>query len=271
MTLAKTASPTTFSAEGETITYTLAVTNDGGVTLGNVLVEDPLAGLSAIDCAPEANPIVDLAPGETVNCTATLTTTQDQVDAGSIDNTATVTGSPPGEQDDVTASDSATVVNEAADGYVITKTVTDVAGQGPSGEITAAGDTISYEITVENTGQTTINNVVVTDSLVTLVCNPAAPALLPPGVTLTCSGTYVVAQSDIDDEGYPTPGSGVIENTATVSSDELPDQSDSVSVSVVQAPPAIVPIDVPVNNPWALLMLLLSVLGIGWYYRPMRA
>ena len=63
----------------------------------------------------------------------------------------------------------------------------------------------------------------------------------------------------------------MIENTATVSSDELPDQSDSVSVSVVQAPPAIVPIDVPVNNPWALLMLLLSVLGIGWYYRPMRA
>jgi hypothetical protein len=35
--------------------------------------------------------------------------------------------------------------------------------------------------------------------------------------------------------------------------------------------PVVVPIDVPVNNPWALLMLMLSVLGIGWYYRPMRA
>ena len=35
--------------------------------------------------------------------------------------------------------------------------------------------------------------------------------------------------------------------------------------------PVVVPIDVPVNNPWALLVLLLSVLGIGWYYRPIRA
>ena len=35
--------------------------------------------------------------------------------------------------------------------------------------------------------------------------------------------------------------------------------------------PVVTPIDVPVNNPWALLMLMLSVLGIGWYYRPMRA
>ncbi|MEJ2401523.1 MAG: hypothetical protein P8Y52_09040, partial [Xanthomonadales bacterium] len=38
-----------------------------------------------------------------------------------------------------------------------------------------------------------------------------------------------------------------------------------------QGAPPIVPIDVPVNNPWALLVLLLSVLGIGWYYRPLRS
>ncbi|MEJ2383647.1 MAG: hypothetical protein P8Y54_04530, partial [Xanthomonadales bacterium] len=405
VSLAKTASPTSFGQAGETITYSLVVTNDGGVTLSGLLVEDPLAGLSAIDCGAEANPIADLAPNESVTCTATLTTTQDQVDAGDIDNTASVTGSSPGEQNDVTASDSATVLNEAADGYVITKTVTDVAGQGPTGEVNAAGDTISYQITVENTGAKTLNNVVVSDPLVTLSCAPAAPAILDPGVTMTCSGTYVVVQSDIDNEGNPTPGSGLIENTATVSSDELPDQSDSVTVSVVppevtiqalagacrndvpyiswditttglpnattatvrvygdggngstdpadyttllleqanlpfsgetlwpgaavdaqgngtdwpgwdfvdgvwvedptdervptilvefevnpttsaivaypprtencvppQAPtPPPPPVDVPVNNPWALLVLLLSVLGIGWYYRPMRS
>ena len=29
--------------------------------------------------------------------------------------------------------------------------------------------------------------------------------------------------------------------------------------------------EIPVNNPWALILLMLSVLGIGWYYRPMMS
>ena len=27
-------------------------------------------------------------------------------------------------------------------------------------------------------------------------------------------------------------------------------------------------IPIPVNNPWALLLMVLMVLGVGWYYRP---
>jgi uncharacterized repeat protein (TIGR01451 family) len=59
--IVKTPSPTSFGADGELITYTFAVTNTGTAPLSNVLVSDPLTGLSAVDCAPEANPIVDLA------------------------------------------------------------------------------------------------------------------------------------------------------------------------------------------------------------------
>ncbi|WP_449353882.1 DUF7507 domain-containing protein [Aliigemmobacter aestuarii] len=49
-----------------------------------------LTGLSAITPAP-----VSLAPGASQIFTATLTVTQDHLDAGSIANTATASGTPP--------------------------------------------------------------------------------------------------------------------------------------------------------------------------------
>jgi hypothetical protein len=78
-----------------------------------------------------------------------------------------------------------------------------------------------------------------------------------------------VTQADIDDDGNPNPGSGLIENMATVTSDELPDESDSASVTIMtEQPPAPSVIPVPVNKPWALLLMLLSILGVAWYFRP---
>ena len=53
-------------------------------------VTDPMPGLSAIAC-----PATTLAPGASETCTATYTTTQADVDAGSITNTGTATGTPP--------------------------------------------------------------------------------------------------------------------------------------------------------------------------------
>jgi uncharacterized repeat protein (TIGR01451 family) len=89
----KSASPSTFSAAGQTITYRFAVTNAGNVTLAGVGVTDTdLPGLSAIDC-----PRSTLAPGAGETCTATYVTTQADVKAGLVTNTATAHGLPPGQ------------------------------------------------------------------------------------------------------------------------------------------------------------------------------
>jgi uncharacterized repeat protein (TIGR01451 family) len=84
--IVKTASPQTYSASGDVIGYSFAVTNTGNVTLSNVSVTDPLPGLSAIDCSPEGNPIADMVPAELVTCTASYTITQADVDAGFVAN-----------------------------------------------------------------------------------------------------------------------------------------------------------------------------------------
>ena len=90
VSLAKSASITSYSAAGTLFTYYFKITNTGNVTLNPVTVTDPHAGLSAIGC-----PGTSLAPAASETCTATYTTTQADLNAGSITNTATASGTPP--------------------------------------------------------------------------------------------------------------------------------------------------------------------------------
>ena len=70
---------------GDILTYRMHLGNEGTITLNNVDVTDPLAGLSMLTCDQELP--ATLAPGETLDCTATYT-----VPNGSdIVNTATAT------------------------------------------------------------------------------------------------------------------------------------------------------------------------------------
>ncbi len=89
MTLEKTASPDSFGGAGETITYTITATNTGNVTLTNVRIIDKMerGSLDSLTCRP-AQPVAELPPGEAVVCTGIYTTTQADVAAGSVTNTA---------------------------------------------------------------------------------------------------------------------------------------------------------------------------------------
>ncbi|WP_445083361.1 DUF7507 domain-containing protein, partial [Algoriphagus sp. oki45] len=62
------------------------------------------------------------------------------------------------------------------------------------------GETISYTFTVTNTGNVTLNNIMVTDPLVTV---SGGPISLAPGASdnTTFTATYVLTQDDID-AGY---------------------------------------------------------------------
>ena len=74
---------------GETISYSIQVTNSGNVTVSSITVSDPL--IATITCPTSGNAtIASLSVGASETCTGSYAVTQDDIDAGHRDNTATV-------------------------------------------------------------------------------------------------------------------------------------------------------------------------------------
>ncbi|WP_175489084.1 beta strand repeat-containing protein, partial [Lysobacter sp. cf310] len=92
LTIDKVAGTPTGATAGSTIAYTFTVTNTGNVTLTNVVVND-----TQLD-APATCDVTTLAPLAVATCTGTHTITQAEVNAGTSNNSATATGTPPGGQ-----------------------------------------------------------------------------------------------------------------------------------------------------------------------------
>ncbi len=223
ISLDKQAAAPTGNDEGDTITYTFVVTNTGNVTLDPVSVNDPKVG--AVTC-----PVTTLAPGASTTCTAApYALTQADVDAGTVKNTATAFGNPPGgdpadPSDDVTAKDS--TVTPIVEGPAIT--LDKVAGM-PSGH--SAGDTIAYTFTVTNVGNVTLTSVTVTDPKVGAVTCPVTT--LAPRASTTCTAAaYTLTQADVD--------AGKVDNTATATgtppSGTPPTATDSTHTPIPSAP-----------------------------------
>ena len=176
----------TYDEVGDVIHYTIVATNIGNVTLKGVVVTDP--NVTDLVCVP-ATP-VDLAPGDSIECTASHTVTQEDLDNGVYLNTACAndTDGPaaevcddedtPGEQNPVLA---------------IEKLVAE------SG-FDAVGQVLHYTIKVTNIGNVTLHNVVVTDPLVSdLDCEPDLPVpSLAVNASFTCTATYTIVEADFD-------------------------------------------------------------------------
>jgi uncharacterized repeat protein (TIGR01451 family) len=86
LSITKVATEDGFSAVNDVIHYTITATNTGNVTLHNVVVTD--SQVSDLSCDPSTP--VDLAPGDSIDCTASHTITQADLDAGSFYNQACV-------------------------------------------------------------------------------------------------------------------------------------------------------------------------------------
>ncbi|MCG8149590.1 hypothetical protein GUY44_03805, partial [Pimelobacter simplex] len=208
---------------GEMVTYSFEVTNDGNVTLSSVgISEGSFTGsgaMSAIEC-----PSGSLAPGDSVTCTATYEVTQADVDAGSVTNTATAHGTPPGDGAEPVRSDpsSAELTAEAAPALTLAKSADPVSD-------VVSGDVVTYSFLVTNTGNVTLTSVGVTEgsfsgsgAMSAIEC-PGGP--LAPGGAVTCTATYEVTQDDVD--------AGSITNTATASGTPPGDDAQPVT-----SPPA---------------------------------
>ena len=92
--LTKTPDVTSGVAEGDTVTYTYNVLNDGDVTLTNLSISDVHSGLGTLSAITPAS-VASLAIGDDIDFTATYLITQDDIDAASdITNEATLAATP---------------------------------------------------------------------------------------------------------------------------------------------------------------------------------
>jgi uncharacterized repeat protein (TIGR01451 family) len=187
----KSAAPTSFNAPGQTITYTYVVRNTGNVTLNPVTLSDDVLG-AITSCTPALSP---LAPGESTTCTATHLTTQADLNAGAVVNTATATGQPPTGGPVNSPPSTADVPAVVTPGIEVHKSASPTSFDAP-------GLTITYTYVLTNIGNVTLNPVSLNDSKLGAVTN-CAPALGPlaPGGTITCTATHVTTQGDVDAGG----------------------------------------------------------------------
>ncbi|WP_188504109.1 DUF7507 domain-containing protein, partial [Parapedobacter pyrenivorans] len=194
------AATTSYSAVGDELEYTITVTNTGNVTLSNVNVTDPLTGFDQT--------IANLAPNAVEAFTTTYTIDQDDLNSGSVLNTATATGEDPDggpvDPEDPTDGEEETPGTQTPE-LAVTKVITS------AGPYNAVGDEITYDIVVSNTGNVTIDNIVLTDDNAVIPVGEENIGTLAPGASATVTVTHVITQADLDN--------GIVSNQALVNGD----------------------------------------------------
>jgi len=183
------------------LTYTFEVENTGNVTLvGPVEVDDNRIGV--ITCFGDANST--FIPGQVETCSADYIVTQADMDAGFVTNDAFAmhprTSSPP------------VFVTIAADQMpelLLEKTAL-------NSTFASVGDIINYEYVVTNEGNVTIvqDIGVWDDRIANVTCPPLAAGGLAPNASITCTGSDVVTQADID-AGFVTNTANATDGTTT--------------------------------------------------------
>lgn len=156
---------------GETITYTVQVTNDSNVTVTNITpTEDNIqfgasAGTGTFGTfTPVSSP--SLAPGASTSFTIDYTVTRRDIFRAAaitdgVQNTVDVAASGPGGAP-VTGTDVSQNTIPAAPNLSVVKTGTLVDGNGNS--LADIGEVINYEYVVTNSGNVAIDNVAINDT-----------------------------------------------------------------------------------------------------------
>jgi uncharacterized repeat protein (TIGR01451 family) len=205
VTLSKSASPDPVPSGVTSVTYTFTVQNTGTAQLllasNPITIDDPLVG--SVTCSQPAvlNAPSGGTPGDSFDCTATYTLTQDEINAGEVVNTATASfpfnnGAGP----QTITSEAASATTPIDENFLFT-----FVKSGPTA-FTSVGEQLDYTFVVTNTGNVTITSFAVTDDLISSVSCPVSS--LAPTLSTTCTGSYLVDQDDVD--------LGTVLNTASV-------------------------------------------------------
>ena len=213
LSLTKSTTSTGYGAAGQSIPYSYLVTNTGTTTISAIGISDNEIA-SGISC-----PDSTLAPGASEPCTGTYTTTQADVDTGSVTNTATASGTD--SFDTTVTSNPSTVTvpaNEATSSLSLSKSTTST-GYG------AAGQSIPYNYLVTNTGTTTISSIGISDNRIASADISCPDSSLAPGASEPCTGSYTATQADVD--------AGSVTNTATATGTNPQDTTVTSNPSTV--------------------------------------
>ncbi|MBX3059124.1 MAG: DUF11 domain-containing protein [Anaerolineae bacterium] len=219
---------------GDTITYTVNVSNNGPISATNVVVADVLPG----EVSYVSNDAGCNESGGTVTCDlgtlldgngATIQIVATAVTPGNTTNTATVTSDTPDSNPANNSDDALVVVNElpTADLEISKTAVTNTV---------QTGDLITYTLVITNHGPDTAVDVTITDVLPTRVSYVSNDAgCVAASGTVTCVfGLIAVGSSETVQLVVMAVQPGEVSNTATVSSVlSDPDESNNSGTAVV--------------------------------------
>lgn len=214
---------------GETISYTIEVTNSGPSDAQNVVLTDTVPADLTIDAvAPAFCSFVGgtvtcsagtIADGDTVTITIDATVSEDAADGSTLSNTATATSDT---DDPDPSNDSGTNETDVAKSADLS-----IAKSAAVGTI-SAGETLLYNLTVANAGSSSATNIVVTDTLpagVTFNPGLSDTNCTAAGSTVTCTFASLAAAADftfviaVDLPSSLADGTELT-NTASVDADE---------------------------------------------------
>ncbi len=241
---------------GGTASFTLIVSNVGNTDLNGVVVTDALCDADpTLDSGDTGNDGILPADGSE-NWVYSCSTANVQ---GPFNNTGNVTANPIPEGDPVNDSDMASVSMNAPAVLIVKE----------ADQIVAPGGTAAFTLTVTNPGNVSLENVVVTDAM----CD-ANPILQSGDIgvdgILTTAETwiYTCSTANVQDD---------FTNTGNVTADPVGggdgvNGSDTADVTTIIPPPPVddVPIPIPSSSFWALMLLILSVMATGLYFRRER-
>ena len=188
VSISKTSTRSDYSVVGEIIPYTIEVKNDGNVALTNVVVTDPLTGLT--------NTILNLAPGGSEPTPTSYTIKQADIEAGEFKNTASAAFTYEGKNYSANADLTIKAIKKPA--VSIVKSSTQVSYK-------SVGEVLNYTITVSNTGNVNLSNLEVRDPLTGFTRTIGSLAV---GASENFTTSYPVTQADVD--------AGKVRNTASV-------------------------------------------------------